>query len=93
MHGLTITLAAAAAVAGNLALHPQVTRGATTLPAASENFTPIENAACGPHRGRFAGRDINGFAAMAAAGARLAELFGIAGHAKSRSYERLFSDI
>ena len=29
----------------------QTTRGATTIPAQSQNFTPIEKAACGPFWG------------------------------------------
>ena len=33
----------------------QTSRGAMTIPAQAQNFTPIEKAACGPHRGRWCG--------------------------------------
>jgi hypothetical protein len=57
MRRLVVTLSAAAAimVAGTLTSGAQITRGAASLPAASQNFTPIEQAACGPHRGRYCG--------------------------------------
>jgi hypothetical protein len=33
----------------------QTSRGAATITAQAQNFTPIEKAACGPFRGRFCG--------------------------------------
>lgn len=33
----------------------QTTRGAATLSAQTQKFTPIEKAACGPHVGRYCG--------------------------------------
>lgn len=58
MRKLVVTLSATAAIllAGSLASNAQITRGAATLPAASQNFTPIEKAACGPYVGRWCGR-------------------------------------
>jgi hypothetical protein len=59
MRKLVITLAATAAIlfAGAAAFkaEAQTSRGATNLPAASQNFTPIEKAACGPRRGPYCG--------------------------------------
>lgn len=57
MRKLVVTLSATAAIllAGSLACNAQITRGTASLPAASQNFTPIEKAACGPHHGRWCG--------------------------------------
>jgi hypothetical protein len=33
----------------------QTSRGAASIPEQSQNFTPIEKAACGPHRGAHCG--------------------------------------
>jgi hypothetical protein len=59
MRKLVITLAATAAIlfAGAAAFKAdaQTSRGAANLPAASQNFTPIEKAACGPRRGPYCG--------------------------------------
>jgi len=51
-----IRLAAAAMLlAGALAppLHAQTSRGAAAIPAATQNFTSVEKAACGPRWGRY----------------------------------------
>jgi hypothetical protein len=59
MRKIIVTLAASAAIlfAGSFAWQAdaQITRGAFTVPTQSKNFTPIEKAACGPHRGRWCG--------------------------------------
>jgi len=59
MRRVLITLAAIAAIllAGSLAFRAeaQTSRGATDIPAAAKNFTPIEKAACGPFRGAHCG--------------------------------------
>jgi hypothetical protein len=41
--------------AGSLVANAQTTRGALGLRAATQNFTPIEKAACGPFFGRWCG--------------------------------------
>ena len=55
MRRLVVTFVALAAIllAGSLAFKAdaQTSRGAANIPAQSQNFTPIEKAACGPHRG------------------------------------------
>jgi len=55
MRRLVMTFAAIAAIllAGALAFRAeaQTSRGAADIPAAAQNFTPIEKAACGPHWG------------------------------------------
>ena len=59
MHRLVIACATTAAIllAGALAwkAEAQTSRGAAALPAAAQNFTPIEKAACGPFRGPHCG--------------------------------------
>ena len=59
MRRLVITLATTAAIvlAGSLAFkaEAQTSRGAFNLPAAAQNFSPIEKAACGPFRGAHCG--------------------------------------
>ena len=57
MRKLAVIAAASAALilAGAIASYAQTTRGATSLPAASKDFTPIEKAACGPYAGRWCG--------------------------------------
>ena len=54
-----VTLAAAAAIllAGSFAWQAdaQTSRGAFSIPAQAQNFTPIEKAACGPRPGRWFG--------------------------------------
>jgi hypothetical protein len=56
---LVIILAATAAIllAGSMAFEAdaQTSRGAASIPAQAQNFTPIEKAACGPHRGAHCG--------------------------------------
>jgi hypothetical protein len=51
--GATLAIATAVLLAGSLAwtADAQTSRGATAIPAQTQNFTPIEKAACGPHRG------------------------------------------
>jgi len=58
MRKLVVTLTATAAIliAGSIGSNAQITRGAASLPTATQNFTPIEKAACGPYRGRWCGR-------------------------------------
>jgi hypothetical protein len=55
MRKLTVTLIALAAIllAGLLAFKAdaQTSRGAANMPAQTQNFTPIEKAACGPFFG------------------------------------------
>ena len=59
MHRLVIAFATTAAIvlAGSLAwrAEAQTSRGAFGLPAAAQNFSPIEKAACGPRRGPHCG--------------------------------------
>jgi hypothetical protein len=59
MRQLLVTLFAIAAIllAGTFTYRAdaQISRGAATLPAQSQNFTPIEKAACGPFVGRWCG--------------------------------------
>jgi hypothetical protein len=59
MRKLVVVLAATAAVllAGSLAFKAdaQTSRGAANISAETQNFTPIEKAACGPHWGRWCG--------------------------------------
>ncbi|MGH6795823.1 MAG: hypothetical protein ACREDH_11685 [Methylocella sp.] len=59
MRKLVLTFVATAAIllTGTLAFNAeaQTSRGAATFPAQAQNFTPIEKAACGPHRGRWCG--------------------------------------
>lgn len=57
MRRLVVTLSTTAVIllAGSLVSNAQITRGAASLPAASQNFTPIEKAACGPNWGRWCG--------------------------------------
>lgn len=59
MRKLTVTFLALAAIllAGSLAFKAdaQTSRGAAAIPAQSQNFTPIEKAACGPFPGRWCG--------------------------------------
>jgi hypothetical protein len=59
MRKLVITLAATTAIllAGAAAwkADAQTSRGATNIPAASQNFTPVEKTACGPFRGAYCG--------------------------------------
>ena len=59
MRKLMVTVAAAAAIlaAGSLAFRAdaQTSRGAASIPAQAQNFTPIEKAACGPFYGRWCG--------------------------------------
>jgi hypothetical protein len=59
MRRLLVTLAAISAIllAGSLPgkVDAQTSRGAATLPAQTQNFTPIEKAACGPRWGRWCG--------------------------------------
>lgn len=77
---LKVTFIATAAIllVGSLAFKAdaQTSRGAATIPAQAQNFTPIENAACGPFWGSRCGPSITGSAVhtAAAAGARAAEL-------------------
>jgi hypothetical protein len=40
---------------GGTGADAQTSRGAATIPLAAQNYTPIEKAACGPHRGRWCG--------------------------------------
>ena len=55
MRKLMVTVAAAVAIlaAGSLAFQAdaQTSRGAASIPAQAQNFTPIEKAACGPNWG------------------------------------------
>ena len=55
MRKLKVTFIATAAIllAGSLAFKAdaQTSRGAATIPAQAQNFTPIEKAACGPFWG------------------------------------------
>ena len=53
----TLTTTAAILLAGSLAWQAaaQTTRGAASIGAAAQNFTPIEKAACGPNWGRWCG--------------------------------------
>ena len=59
MRKLTVTFLATGAIllAGSLAFKAdaQTSRGAATIPAQAQNFTPIEKAACGPFWGRWCG--------------------------------------
>ena len=59
MRRLVVTFVALAAIllAGSLAFKAdaQTSRGAANIPAQSQNFTPIEKAACGPYRGNRCG--------------------------------------
>ena len=57
MPRLVVILTAAIAIlsAGSLSSNAETTRGALSLRTAAQNFTPIENAACGPFRGRWCG--------------------------------------
>ncbi len=59
MRKLVVTFIATTAIllAGSLAhkAEAQTTRGATILPAQSQNFSPVEKAACGPFAGRWCG--------------------------------------
>lgn len=52
---LLIAATAALVFGGAISSNAQTTRGATTLTTASQNFTPIEKAACGPNFGRWCG--------------------------------------
>jgi hypothetical protein len=53
---LTVIAAGAIAAAGvAFKAEAQTTRGAANLTTQSQNFTPIEKAACGPHWGRWCG--------------------------------------
>jgi hypothetical protein len=54
---LTVIAAGAIVAAGAVAFkaEAQTTRGAANLTTQSQNFTPIEKAACGPHWGRWCG--------------------------------------
>ena len=59
MRKLAVTLTATAAIllvgAPAWKADAQTNRGAATIPAAAENFTPIHKAACGPYAGRWCG--------------------------------------
>jgi len=59
MRRLVVTFVALAAIllAGTLAFKAdaQTSRGAANIPAQTQNFTPIEKAACGPYRGNRCG--------------------------------------
>ena len=57
MRKILVTLAATTTIllAATLTGDAQTSRAAATLPAQAQNFTPIEKAACGPHRGRWCG--------------------------------------
>ena len=59
MRRMTITVAATAALMFGGALtwqaYAQMERGPAALADTAKNFTPIEKAACGPHRGEFCG--------------------------------------
>ena len=59
MRKLIVVLTATAAVllAGSLAFKAdaQTSRGAAIISTPTQNFTPIEKAACGPHWGRWCG--------------------------------------
>lgn len=57
MRRLVVILAAAAAVmmAGAVASQAQTSRGALSIPSASQNFSPVQKAACGPFVGRWCG--------------------------------------
>jgi hypothetical protein len=59
MRQLLVTLFAIAAIllagAFTFKADAQISRGAATIPAQSQNFTPIEKAACGPFAGRWCG--------------------------------------
>ena len=59
MRKLMVTFIATAAIllAGSIAFKAdaQISRGAATIPAQAQNFTPIEKAACGPFFGRWCG--------------------------------------
>lgn len=58
MRKLAVALIAAAILlTGSLVWksQAQTSRGAANLPAVSQNFTPIEKAACGPNWGRWCG--------------------------------------
>ena len=54
---LTVIATAAILAVGATAFQAdaQTTRGAANLTTQSQNFTPIEKAACGPHWGRWCG--------------------------------------
>jgi hypothetical protein len=57
MRKLVVILTATAAIlsAGSLASNAQTTRGALGIKSVTQNFTPIEKAACGPFVGRWCG--------------------------------------
>jgi len=59
MRRMAITVAATAALMFGGALtwqaYAQIERGPAALADTAKNFTPIEKAACGPHRGEFCG--------------------------------------
>lgn len=59
MRKLLLTVIATAAIlavgATAFKADAQTTRGAANLTTQSQNFTPIEKAACGPHWGRWCG--------------------------------------
>ena len=40
---------------GAMSAQAQTTRGAAAIPGATQNYTPIEKAACGPRRGPWCG--------------------------------------
>jgi len=50
-----LTTTIAILLGGALASNAQTSRGARSISAASQNFTPIEKAACGRHMGRWCG--------------------------------------
>jgi len=54
---VTLTVTTAILLASSVAwkADAQTSRGAVGIPAASQNFSPIEKAACGPHYGRWCG--------------------------------------
>ncbi len=49
------TATIALSMAGSLSANAQTWRGAQGIATTSQNFTPIEKAACGPYRGRWCG--------------------------------------
>ena len=57
MRRKVIMLAGAAALTIGLmsGADAQIERGPAALAEHAQNFTPVEKAACGPHRGRFCG--------------------------------------
>lgn len=75
MRKLVVTLSATAAIllAGSLASKAQITRGAASLPAASQNFTPDRKSRVRAHHGRWCGPWHHRVCLMAAAGAHPAE--------------------